>query len=392
MCSGRDSFACAFAEKPPVTDTPGWFNIIYPNRFDSTVKQGKGADVHHPQAPGSGGSRGIVLKGEDAVAWFCAYTPLEILDAAGLVPLRRFGDAGSLESADTFLHQAICPYIRACLAAEMDGGGPHHAVFVNSCDGMRRLCDAWKDRFRGDFVYLLDLPRNTGEGSERLLVEEYRELIRALEGGWGARITAEGLREAGRRREERRIAYLEAVSGTCGRERLEIAMECQSLPLDGPPPRAGGSGKEAGVPVLLTGNLLNPAGLVSILEEAGARAVWIDLCNGDRGFSSATLPRGEGLDALLASLARGYLDRYPCARMADGGRRYDLLTETARAWGAKGVIYASLKFCDSYLYDLPRVQERLARERIPLLRLESDYADGHAGQLLTRVEAFLEML
>ncbi len=42
--------------------------------------------------------------------------------------------------------------------------GPHHAVFVNSCDGMRRLYDAWQDRFRDDFVYLMDLPRNTGAG------------------------------------------------------------------------------------------------------------------------------------------------------------------------------------------------------------------------------------
>jgi benzoyl-CoA reductase/2-hydroxyglutaryl-CoA dehydratase subunit BcrC/BadD/HgdB len=98
------------------------------------------------------------------------------------------------------------------------------------------------------------------------------------------------------------------------------------------------------------------------------------------------------MDVLLTSMARRYLDRHPCARMVDGGRRYDLLLEASQAVGSRGVIYASLKFCDAYLYDFPRVQERLKAAGMPLLRLESDYSDGHVGQLLTRVEAFLEML
>jgi benzoyl-CoA reductase/2-hydroxyglutaryl-CoA dehydratase subunit BcrC/BadD/HgdB len=326
------------------------------------------------------------------VAWFCTYTPLEILDAAGLTPLRRYGDAGSLESADTFLHPAICPYVRACLAEEMGGAGAHHAVFVNSCDGMRRLYDAWRDRFRDDFVYLMDLPRNAGAGAELLLAEEFHHLVRALEEVTGREITAAGLHKAALAREERRLAYIDACEGICGEERLRLGMDFHSPPSGDTPPSVGPRGSSGGVPILLTGNLLNPAGLVASLDRAGARVVWIDLCNGDRSFATSTMPQGEDMGAVLASLARGYLDRPPCARMADAERRYYTLVETFAAVGARGVIYASLKFCDAYLYDFPRVQERLSREGIPVLRLESDYADGHVGQMLTRVEAFLEML
>jgi benzoyl-CoA reductase/2-hydroxyglutaryl-CoA dehydratase subunit BcrC/BadD/HgdB len=326
------------------------------------------------------------------VAWFCTYTPLEILDAAGLTPLRRYGDAGSLESADTFLHPAICPYVRACLAEEMAGTSPHHAVFVNSCDGMRRLYDAWRDRFRDDFVYLMDLPRNTGAGAEHLLAEEFRYLAETLGERTGRKVTAAGLREAALAREERRLAYMRASEGIYGEERLRLAMDIHSLPSGHAPASAMDREAAGGVPVLLTGNLLNPAGLVASLERAGARVIWIDLCNGDRSFATSTVPQGEELDDLLISLARGYLDRHPCARMADAERRYDTLVETFAAVGARGIVYASLKFCDAYLYDFPRVQERLNREGIPVLRLESDYTDGNVGQLLTRVEAFLEML
>jgi benzoyl-CoA reductase/2-hydroxyglutaryl-CoA dehydratase subunit BcrC/BadD/HgdB len=60
--------------------------------------------------------------------------------------------------------------------------------------------------------------------------------------------------------------------------------------------------------------------------------------------------------------------------------------------GARGVIYASLKFCDTYIYDYPQLKRFLDGEGIPVLRLESDYQDGHAGQLSTRIEAFVEML
>jgi benzoyl-CoA reductase/2-hydroxyglutaryl-CoA dehydratase subunit BcrC/BadD/HgdB len=38
------------------------------------------------------------------------------------------------------------------------------------------------------------------------------------------------------------------------------------------------------------------------------------------------------------------------------------------------------------------VEKRLAKEGIPLLRIETDYSDEDTGQLRTRVEAFLEMI
>ncbi|MDY6794024.1 MAG: 2-hydroxyacyl-CoA dehydratase family protein [Actinomycetota bacterium] len=327
------------------------------------------------------------------VAWFCTYTPLEMLDAAGLIPSRHFGDPQILESADALLHPAICPYARACLAHELKADGPHHALFINSCDAMRRLYDTWKDAFSGDFIYLMDLPRNQDGGGERMLAEEMKHLAAALRERWGVTITSRELLRACVRREESRLAYLDSTRGAGGGERLRSAMRLHTGleagdDSDGERTRGG----TAGTPILLTGNLLNPEGLVTWLERAGARVVWTDLCNGDRAFCSSTMAEGEDMDELLASLSAAYLERHPCARMSDSSRRYDLLVETTRRVGARGIVYASLKFCDSYLYDYPLVEDRLKEEGIPVLRLESDYTDGHVGQLMTRIEAFLEMI
>jgi benzoyl-CoA reductase/2-hydroxyglutaryl-CoA dehydratase subunit BcrC/BadD/HgdB len=38
------------------------------------------------------------------------------------------------------------------------------------------------------------------------------------------------------------------------------------------------------------------------------------------------------------------------------------------------------------------MEKRLEKEGIPLLRIETDYSDEDAGQLRTRIEAFLEMV
>lgn len=332
------------------------------------------------------------MVGDLEVAWFCAYTPLEILQAAGLLPSRRMGEPDSSEAADALLHTTICPYVRACLAEALERKEPQHAVFVNSCDAMRRLHDAWKEAFPRSFVHLMDLPRRTDERGRRFLAREYRRLAEALGSFLGREITAGALEESCAEVEEWRLSYLREAEGLAGSRRLRLAQEYQSDPTGKGTAKWGAGEALGGVPVLLTGNLLNPQGLVSVLDQAGARTVWLDLCNGDRAFSSSTRAEGGDMEELLLSLAGRYLERHPCARMQDAGLRYQSLLERVKATGARGVVFASLKFCDSYLYDFPRLRDRLQGEGIPCLRLESDYADGHAGQLLTRVEAFLEMI
>ena len=59
---------------------------------------------------------------------------------------------------------------------------------------------------------------------------------------------------------------------------------------------------------------------------------------------------------------------------------------------ADGVVHYNLQFCQTYANEAVKVEEALAKEDIPLLRIETDYSDEDAGQLRTRVEAFLEML
>jgi benzoyl-CoA reductase/2-hydroxyglutaryl-CoA dehydratase subunit BcrC/BadD/HgdB len=56
------------------------------------------------------------------------------------------------------------------------------------------------------------------------------------------------------------------------------------------------------------------------------------------------------------------------------------------------VVHYTLQFCHTYANEAVKVERRLAREDIPLLRIETDYSDEDVGQLKTRVDAFLEMI
>lgn len=54
---------------------------------------------------------------KNEILYTCSYTPVEILDAFGLVPVRTLGRAGAPEVADSHLHPNLCSYVRASSTA-----------------------------------------------------------------------------------------------------------------------------------------------------------------------------------------------------------------------------------------------------------------------------------
>ena len=95
------------------------------------------------------------------MGFLCSYTPIEILWAGGVQPVRIGGHSGIIGKADGFMHPNMCQYVRACLDQALDGayGSLEGAVFVNACDAMRRLSDAWARYTEASFVHVVDLPK-----------------------------------------------------------------------------------------------------------------------------------------------------------------------------------------------------------------------------------------
>ncbi len=339
------------------------------------------------------------------IGWFCIYTPEEILTAAGLGSRRLIGSYNPISLADAYLPNNLCPHIRSCLDCGLRGeysslGG---LIFVNSCDAMRRLYDVWREYIPSDFTYILDLPRVSDDRARRYYLSLLQGLISALEKKFRINITEEGLRSAIGIHNETRSLLRKLYSfkrgrKVSGREVWNIISRSMTEPklefnewLRGYLRELENAEKrdiEDRPKILISGNMLGHPQLWELVEEAGGIVISDDLCIGTRYFYEDVDTSLPPLEALV-----DYQFRKPqCARMRDTERRFSHLLKLVRDSEADGVIYHVLKFCDTFAYDLPPLKTLLTENNIPLLFLEGDHSLGSAGQLRTRIQAFLEVL
>ncbi len=341
-----------------------------------------------------------------SIGYTCAYAPLPLMAAAGLDPIRILPMGDAPDAAGERLHDNLCPHVKRVLDRALAADLPEltGVVFINSCDAMRRLADAWAGARPGDRVALVDLPVHAGDSSTAFLAGELEHLANALSGWADQPVTGQAVVDAGARydRLARGLTELEArlrpVADGPARWQAE-ALAAVTHPLDEALERVEAllAGPAEGEPargpaVLLFGNVLPDPEAIAVFAQAGVRVVADDQCTGGRQL----VPYGlDDPDRAFEQLAAALLGRPACARTFDPARPgvlADQVLERARAAGADGVVAHVMKFCDPYLSRLPAVRERLRAEGIPLLVLEGDCSLRSLGQQRTRLEAFAEMI
>jgi len=130
----------------------------------------------------------------------------------------------------------------------------------------------------------------------------------------------------------------------------------------------------------------------SLIEGTGAVVVAEESCTGSRLLAGGqTAIPGDGIQGQLAALADRQLQTN-CACFTPNDARIDDILRIAKEYQADGVIHFSLSFCQPYNLEGTRVQKTLQKAGIPVLLLEGDYSEEQAGQLKTRIEAFVETL
>jgi benzoyl-CoA reductase/2-hydroxyglutaryl-CoA dehydratase subunit BcrC/BadD/HgdB len=131
--------------------------------------------------------------------------------------------------------------------------------------------------------------------------------------------------------------------------------------------------------------------LPSIIENAGAVVVGEESCIGERGTQNLVSTDGESVDALLENL----IDRHftiDCAVFTPNPSRAEHALQIAREAKADGVIHYALQFCSPYQMETPLLERHVEDGGLPVLRIDTDYSQEDAGQLRTRVEAFVEQI
>ena len=333
-----------------------------------------------------------------------------MIHASGFTPYRILPEGECPDQAGRILHDNLCPHVKRILDRAMSNDLPKLSgmIFMNSCDAMRRLANAWQ-RVRPDIEgVLIDLPTTTSEEDTIFLKGEMERLRGILDQWSGVPQRLEKLAESIRLYNQM-AGYFEELrtrvkNGTLQRG-AQLLQETY-LKASGTAPemmvkelKALLSTKDDdrnadGVPIYLFGNVMPEAETFALFASCGVRIMGEDLCTGSRLFTEIIIDPDNPAD-MLAGYARGLLNRPPCARTLSasqpGKLALDIVT-TAKQYQASGVIGYTVKFCDPYIARLPGIRAALKREGIPFLMLEGDCTVRSIGQQKTRIEAFIEML
>jgi len=104
------------------------------------------------------------------------------------------------------------------------------------------------------------------------------------------------------------------------------------------------------------------------------------------GLRKPTEARSKNSSKILPSV----ISISDCAVFTPNPSRVEYVKEMTKKLNAEGVIHYSLQFCHPYIVESMPAEAELEKAGIPTLRLETDYSQEDAGQLKTRIEAFVE--
>lgn len=281
------------------------------------------------------------------IGFVCKYTPVELLEAAGARCARLDPAPAGFDCADACAHQNLCGFGKAVLESVLTEGITE-LVVTDCCDVMRRVYDVLAASGRMKFLYLLPLPHKTGEAEVRLFAGELRRLLEAWQAYGGGTLSRPDA-----------LARWRAASNAAQAEEDDAAPKLEL---------AGAHG----------GSLLK-----KLAAERFSLPLRDDTCTGLRHLALPPAQEPEEEDAFLTTYARALLRQgRPCMRMWDNAGR-------EAPPGTAGVLYHTVKFCDYYGFEY---LNRKQREKVPLLKIETDCTPQSQGQLGTRLDAFAETI
>lgn len=356
-------------------------------------------------------------KGGKVFGTFCVYVPDEIVFAADAIATGLCGGSQFwVPGGEKVLPANTCPLIKASVGARLDRTCPFFRIadmFIGetTCDGKKK---AWEILSKDVPLHVMDLPQMKRAKDIKAWAEEIKIFKNVVEEFTGNKVTPEKLAESIKLINNKRKAL----------ERLYNLRKNENLPISGcdvllisqiafydDPARFtqmtnklcdeldqrvkdGVSVVPAGTKrIMLTGTPLAIPNwkLHNIVETSGAAIVCEEMCTGTRYFENLVDESKTTLEDQYMALAERYM-KINCACFTPNEGRIDDILRLAKEYKVDGIIDVNLKFCNLYDTEGYFVEKAMKEAGIPVLGIETDYTDSDAGQLRTRISAFIEML
>jgi benzoyl-CoA reductase subunit C len=351
--------------------------------------------------------------GGRAIAYFPVYAPVELIHAAGMLPVcvSGAGDRIDIQHADARFGSFICSIVKTTLEMGltahldcMDG-----FLFSTICDSARNLCFVMKRNFPQMYVDFVHLPHNpSSPATATFLSEEYRRILFELEKLAGHKVTDDDIRGSialynrsrqlirelyeMRAREPHLVraweSYLLVRAGNLMPVEEHIAILEEALPAL----RARNLKKRDSIRIAVEGSFCEqpPLVLIKMIEEAGCYIVTDDFNIGQSWFESDVPSIGDPVMALAAS----YMDRavYSSVRHDFRKPRWNELLAKVKRTSADAVLFLIAKFCEPAYFDYVPFKQELEKAGIPHLQLEFEEKLFTFDRVRTEVETFVESL
>ncbi len=356
-------------------------------------------------------------KGKKTVGTFCIYVPEEIVMAAGLVPIALCGGTQfSVPFAEKTFPRDICPLVKSTLGLAFSKTCPYAplksmAVGETTCDAKKKTWDILAKKVN---FHVMEIPQKKGHLDIDLWRAEVNNFKDRIEELAGRKIDRSSLieqvrimnnkREALHALNELRKIDSPPISGLDTLVIMQAALNDEPVRFTdklnilndelADHAKKGVSPFSKGIKRILVSGC--PAVMGNwkthwLIENSGAAVVCDETCTGSRYYENPVEETSDGVDAQILAIADRYM-KVNCSCFTPNEERIEGIINKVKEFNIHGVVQYILQYCHGYNVEAIRVDGALKKINIPSIKIETDYSEEDAGQLRTRIEAFVEQL
>lgn len=356
-------------------------------------------------------------EGGRVVGLYCSYVPIELIYAAGAVPVSLCATSEKpISAAERDLPKNLCPLIKASYGHAITDTCPffYFSDFIigeTTCDGKKKMFELLNEVKP---THVMHLPQNNlDQKVYPFWADEVRKLKAKIEDFYGITISNSDLRKAiddcnQERQHLINFFELSALDPTpiSGLEQFnvkeafgfqydiqkkndELVKRTQELKAYWEKELKGTI--DSRPRILITGCPLGGVKekILAKIEELGAVIVGYDSCSGIR-TQMEMVDENPARDP-IESIAEKYL-KTNCSVMSPNPGRFRDLDYLIEHYRADAVIECTLVACHTFNLESHSIGKYVEQKGLPYMHLESDYSQADAAQFATRIEAFLEIV
>ena len=361
-------------------------------------------------------------KGGIAVAYTCENVPEPLLNLGKCFSIRLSApQTGSMDIATYYMTNLLCEPSRALLERAIEGGynfadcviTPDGCTMINRCVENMELLKTMgqgNDKFFHEYMEIAfkDKPADY----DLSVIQCTNHILKPLHENYGVDISDKAIRKAVekhnkmvkvireigefRKGDKPRITGYEfhvlcLATYVCPADLIMKKLEETLEELKTREPDE----KDWRCKILLVGSEVDDSSFIKLIEDNGAMVCCDRFCFGSYPGRTEIVLNDE--EDALTQVCRHYIQNCQCPRMMNQEKVYSrkqYVADLADEYNVDGIIYQQVKFCDPWAYERMLGSSMLIHDYgYPVLSIDRPYnASSSAGQLRTRVQAFVESI